>query len=81
MFCSVAILVLFIAQRVSLKRKKIPQVLLAQGREAAGARGGPGSLREQVHHLGLAARGACVGTDEASYPRPPCLRSGVVYDS
>lgn len=67
MFCSVAILVLFIVKQVSLKRKKIPEMLLARGREGGGARGGPGSLREQIHHLRLTARDACVGTDEASY--------------
>lgn len=66
-FCSVAILILFIVKHVSVKRKKIPEVLLARGREGGEARGGPGSLREQVHHLGLAARDACSGTDEASH--------------
>lgn len=66
-FCSLAILILFIVKHVSVKRKKIPEVLLARGREGGEARGGPGLLQEQVYHLGLAARDACAGTDEASY--------------
>ena len=51
MFCSIAILILFIVKLVALKRKKILEVLLAQGGDGAGARGGPGSFQEQVHHL------------------------------
>lgn len=50
-FCSAAILGLFIVEHVSLTRKKIP------GKEGAGAWGDPGSLWEQLCHL-LAARDA-----------------------